>query len=437
MTWPILYIFDSIGMGIFCISYYLNCYRKGYRIDLWHMQLFLVCILPNFIMLPFSRNELNILVLGGNYGAVVQAIPFIFLVTFLGFLSTLAGGLLWSLKIGLGIRRAIREAMNIVPRSSEMLMSSRHLLLLQSMLCMLLQFAILAFYFKQEGFGFDLRSFTFENPTFRPLALFISNYSVVIASHCLARYVDTKELSLLVCCLLLTLGLIFFGSRGSLLGVGLNIFLCYLVGRRRNISLLRIGTIFTAIVAFGFYLGNVRAGQYSLSDFFAAVVFLLFFGNNFSDLRDFAWVYSSWDHVYWHGKTYLAALMAFVPRFASDFRDTWGIGAATAATAGFDPHSHPGLRPGSFGEGYLNFGLAGVVFIGLILGAIFRRVDIDVKEAMASPHPSMIRAFASTMFLGIASSLAVTSGFSGIYVLVGIYLFSWMCLQVLMLLDLQ
>jgi hypothetical protein len=51
--------------------------------------------------------------------------------------------------------------------------------------------------------------------------------------------------------------------------------------------------------------------------------------------------------VFWGGKTYLAALTSFVPRFASSFQDTWGLGAATGATVGFDPHVHPGLRPGA------------------------------------------------------------------------------------------
>ena len=114
---------------------------------------------------------------------------------------------------------------------------------------------------------------------------------------------------------------------------------------------------------------------------------LLFYGNNFSDLRDFAWVYAHWDHHFWLGKTYLAALTSFVPRFASEFRDHWGLGAATALTVGFDPHVHPGVRPGAFGEGYLNFGVVGVVAVGLFVGMVMYRVDMGVKQAVMSRHP--------------------------------------------------
>ena len=114
---------------------------------------------------------------------------------------------------------------------------------------------------------------------------------------------------------------------------------------------------------------------------------------------------------------------AFVPRFASQFRDTWGLGVVTASTVGFDPQVHPGLRPGYFGEGFFNFGLFGVVVVGLMLGIVVRRVDLDVKSSFASSRPSMMKAFASTMLLGIAGSFAVSAGFSGLYILAGVYFF--------------
>jgi hypothetical protein len=135
------------------------------------------------------------------------------------------------------------------------------------------------------------------------------------------------------------------------------------------------------------------------------------------------------------GKTYLAALTAFVPRFASEFRDAWGTGAATAITLGLDPHVHPGVRPGAFGEGYFNFGLIGVLVVGLAIGMIVRRVDIDVKRALTAPRPSIRKAFASTMLLAIAGVFAISANFSGLYVLGGIYLFSWLCLSALRLLQ--
>ena len=428
MSWNLLYVLDFFAFSLFAISYYRSCYRKGYRFDFWHVQLFFICILPNIIMLPFARSEANAVVLFQDFGAVVEVLPDIFLITLLGYLAMLVGGSLWRFRVGVGARKTAMHFLEIVPRCSIMLMSSRSLLVFYSLLCVSLQVLILGMYFAHDGFGFDLRGYTFANPTLRPIALVVSYSSVILASHCFARYTDNKERVLLICTLLLTFGLIFFGSRGNIVVIYSNVFLCHLVKLRNRINLFRTFAFTTIVLMIGLYLGRVRAGQYSLSQFFDVLVILLFYGNNFSDLRDFAWIYAKWDHVYWAGKTYLAAFTSFVPRFSSHFRDTWAVGAIADTTVGLDPTVHPGLRPGYFGEGFFNFGLFGVVAIGLILGIVSRRVDIDVKRAVALPQPSMRTAFASTMLLGVAGNFAVSGNFSSLYILGGVYVFAWFCL---------
>src|SRR6185437_9988761 len=293
LPWNALFALDAVLFVLFAFSYYFKCYRKGYRLDFWYAQLFLLCVLPNMIMLPFARSRLNVIVLGKDMDAVIAALPVVFLVTLVGYFAVLLGGGLWRLQLGMGARNAANRVLDVVPQCSMMLMSSRSVLVFQSALCLLLQFLILAFYFSRSGFAFDLRSYTFANPELRPVALLISNYSVIIASHCLARYVDRKERILLACTLLLTFGLAFFGARGNLLSIYLSVLLCYVVKLRRKISLLRIVAVGAFIMAFAFYLGNARNGEYSLSGLFGSLVFLVFYGNTFSDLRDFAWVYSA------------------------------------------------------------------------------------------------------------------------------------------------
>jgi hypothetical protein len=104
-------------------------------------------------------------------------------------------------------------------------------------------------------------------------------------------------------------------------------------------------------------------------------------------------------------------------------------------TVGLDPAVHPGLRPGTFGESYFNFGLLGVVAVGLLLGLASRRVDLDVKRALAGPRPSISKAFASTMLLGVVGNLAITGNFSGMYILGGLYVFAWFCLRLMHLVQ--
>ena len=64
-------------------------------------------------------------------------------------------------------------------------------------------------------------------------------------------------------------------------------------------------------------------------------------------------------------------------------------------TAGIDPTNHPGLRPGYFGEAYFNFGLLGVLAVGLILGIFGRLADTEAKRALTAKRPSIAKAFHS------------------------------------------
>jgi oligosaccharide repeat unit polymerase len=429
MPWNMLYMLDSFAIGLFAISYYLNCYRKGYRADLWHVTLFFSCVIPYMVMLPFTGNELNALVVGRDFARVVAAIPIVFPITMAGFLAIYVGGSLWSVRAGIGARKTAARVLNIVPRCSLMLLSSRSLLILLSLLCFSSQILMLAVYFANSGFGFDLRSYTFANPGVRPIAQIIALSSVIVASHCLARYVEKKERILLACTLLLTFGLVFFGQRGNLVSIYMSVALCYVVQLRRRISLFRIIISVAALIAFVFYLGSVREGQYSLVEFFSSIAFLALYGNNFCDLRDFAWIYSAWNHEFWLGKTYLAGLATFIPRGASDFRGTWSFGVTTDWIVGLDPLIHPGLKPGTFGEEFFNFGWVGVIGVGLIFGIILRRVDTDVKLALQSPRPSMIKAFASTMLLTISACFVSSLTLPYFYALCGLYLFSWIFLR--------
>jgi len=253
--------------------------------------------------------------------------------------------------------------------------------------------------------------------------------TVVVASHCLARYIETKEKVLLVCTILLSLGLTFFGQRTNIALIYINVVLCYVVGLRDRISLFKILAGFGGLVALGLYLGNVRDGEYSISAFFASLAFLALYGNTFCDLRDFAWIYAHWNHQLWWGKTYLAGLAAFVPRGISDFRATWSFGIATDWTVGLDTELHPGLKPGLFGESFFNFGWLGAIATGIIFGFILRRVDMDTKAGMSNARPSMMRAFSSTMLLAAANCFNTSLELPTIYSLCGIYLLAWLSLR--------
>lgn len=75
------------------------------------------------------------------------------------------------------------------------------------------------------------------------------------------------------------------------------------------------------------------------------------------------------------GKTYLSALLSFVPSAVFPFRETYGFGRYSLEILymGKDSPIAPtygGLRPTFVGEAYLNGGLAGVILFGVFLGII-------------------------------------------------------------------
>ena len=424
-----LYILDAFAFGTFLLSYYWNCYRKGYRMDFWHAQLVIFCVVPYMLMLPFASNPLNALIVGQDFRGVAAATPTVFLMAMAGYFSLFAGGVLWNLRLGIGLRRAAGRVLDVVPRGSMMLMSSRELLIFLSAVCFSAQLGILSVYFSAEGFGFNLRAYTFENPGIRPFAQMAALSSMLVAAHGLARYLDRREKSVLAAAGLLILGLLFFGQRGNIIFTCLNVALCYIIQRRKTIGLFRTVVTGAAALMLILYLGSVREGDYSPTAFLTSLAFLIFFGNNLCDLRDFAWMYSHWDHQLWLGRTYLAGMMTFVPRSASSFREIWTFGVATGRTVGLDTETHPGLKPGQFGEAYFNFGLLGVIVFGIVMGIIVRRADLGAKSALRSDRPSIMRAFAYASLINVAACLNTSAALPGMYALVGLYLLAWFYLR--------
>ena len=413
----------------FLWSYYQNCYRKGYRIDLWHFNL-LMNLFVIHIMLPFDRSDLNIFALGPILLRRAQNnMTEAYLVSAFGYFCLLVGGSLWRIRLNLGIRRQAASLFEIPARLSLVLLQSRLLLLVQSAVAVALIGMVLAYYFKTAGFGFNLRSLELVDPVLRASANFVSFFSVLIGSFCAARYFRLRETSILAALLCISVGLVFFGSRYLIAELFMSAFLVYLVELRQKLRLIWLfATMFLALAA-SVLLDALRSHNFSASRIASTSGISILYGNSFSDTRDFALILSSWDRHYFLGKTYLAGLFAFVPRFLSPFRDKWALGVVTATMAGFSPREHPGLRVGSFGEAYLNFGLLGVLLVGLFVGALLRLIDIRVKQSLDQLPSSGVRVY-SYLNIGLLTSVALNStGAATSYTILLTFLTSWLLVR--------
>lgn len=406
----------------FIWSYYRTCYRRGYRIDVWHASLFQLLLVTS-IMLPFNRSQLNVIALGPVL--VKRTIPFVdeaFLISALGYACTLLGGMLWRFNLHVGLRKSYSNLLNQPVRIALLLLRSPRLMIIIGSIALSLMSIILFIYFAKSGFGLRVEGFLLVNPILRPFAQFAAFLGITVGSFALGRYEVRRERPMLIITMLLASVLFFYGARGFLLAVVQAPLLVWIMRRGRRIKLIYLFGILIAGFFASAILDAFRSMNLSLAKIVLGTGMAVAFGNSFSDTRDFALVLSTWDHAYLLGKTYLAGVMAFIPRFLSPFRDRWSYGVVTATMVGFDPSQHAGLRIGSYGEAYLNFGIPAVIVLGLIIGSVTRLIDMRVKECLVGT-PSDVRVY-SYMFLGtFVGVLSNSTGFSNLYTVLGLFVF--------------
>ena len=173
------------------------------------------------------------------------------------------------------------------------------------------------------------------------------------------------------------------------------------------------------------YMAEIREGRHSISGVFAVLTHSIFFGNTFSDLRDFSWILSRWNGEYFYGKTIFSGMLSMLPSHLSEFRQEWGYGRVTTRIADLDSDIHPGLRGGHFAEMYLNFGPFMLLFAflyGAIIGNISRilMAKLHGKSFSFSISYCVAAIFASQ----ILGAFYNTAAFFTVYVLGGILLFA-------------
>ena len=189
---------------------------------------------------------------------------------------------------------------------------------------------------------------------------------------------------------LLTLMMLGFGTRKVTVGTLIYYGAIRLANSRPRRPLLTMGCTLAAVVgliAIALAVETVRQEEWTLSRFTAAPAYVLF-GNNLSELRDFSWLLAAWDGEPLLGTTYVSGFLAWIPAFLLPDRKemSWGV-FSTVMTGLSTPPGHPGLRPTVFAEAYFNFGLAGVMGIGLFLGAIFGRAAAFAERTMGLSDP--------------------------------------------------
>jgi oligosaccharide repeat unit polymerase len=417
---PYLLALDILLLIHFAFSYYTTCYRKGFKIDYWHFNIFLGFVVPFLLIYPFAGSYLNAFATGGAQYAISRLVDVAFVITIIGYVSTYSGFYYHDLsKDKSFLYLIVNRATEFCSRQLYCAVYHSTSLYPLALVGLLLSITFLAIAFSRFGMTFDLREEALGDPLMQPFFnLVLQSYIPTVSTFVFVRYLQFKEKSMLILLMIFTMAAILSGSRTALILPFYTGILIYLIAQRRQFSILKYAGLSLLTLAVLFYLGDLRAGSTSISSSLMNFGYNIAYGNNFSDIRDFAWILSYWKHEYLLGKSYLAALLSFVPRSLSDFREVWSISVYTNSLVGFDPAEHAGLRPGKFGEPYLNFGLYGVVTIGFLGGYILRFIDVKIKAAVRSKTSNFIKMYSYTFLSILVFQLYITASFWTFYVFI-------------------
>ena len=279
-----------------------------------------------------------------------------------------------------------------------------------------------------------MRARAMEAPGLRPIYNVFATILPVLIAVVLLSASERRRPALWVLAAALVLAALSTGTRGVVFGGIMSFGLTVLGYRalRRELPLRRLLAyvpIALVILFLAFYLGDVRAGQYNILRTAAGVGAHLFYGNNFSDLRDFAWLLGYWDGEWLGGRTQLAGLLGFIPAMLSPFRTHWGWGRVSTDIVGLGTREidtvHGGLRPGTFGELYLNFGIVAVVIGGLVLGYVAARLYAATRHAVERypPFEARLVILAAFIAVNLVFNFYVTAGVFAVYVILGVLTF--------------
>jgi oligosaccharide repeat unit polymerase len=411
---PILGVLDLLLIFHFCVSWFLSIKKTGWKVDFWYITLFFSAFQSILILYPFNASIYNVKTTLGQIGQIAPFVDTAFLISVLGYLFVWVG------------RFTYDHARNRVPLAA-ILQLARPLSRLiegniknkKGVLCLTLGailFGVVIFGIQLiNGELFNGRRFFLKTPEFRPFFnVAISLFSIAFTFSVL-RFVQYRErYSMLVIIALSCLSL-FSGVRSLFIGGIIWIFLFQAFLENGKVSFKKMSLLFFALFLIAVFLTNIRDGNYGFVSSIVSCFFYFFYGNNFSDTRDFAWILSCWDNEYLYGKSYIAALISFIPRSFSTFRETWGISMYTNDLTNFSSDDMPGLRPGLFGEAYFNFGLLGVILFGWIFGFCLRYADVKIKEYVRASK-DLIKGYSHVIAFSLVSHLAVTAGIWTFYI---------------------
>ena len=402
LAWLIL----IIGWLVFLLYYVSSFYKWGV---LTFSSYFWIRynVLPILVMSPFASSDGNMEAVGDSLYIIREYINEAFYLSVLGVVFVLVG-------MGLATFSSGKSAMFSFVEKGYEFWQTKPGVWISLVVIIFATMGLIALGVRP----FEGRQFSFENTSLRPA---INLYSVILPTITLSLLVygfGYSRFFVFMGLMCSALGLM-IGTRGASIETLFVFVVCLIIAYRyKNIAAFALSILGFVTIAIAIGILRSTADGNDSVDFLQVVSYQIFYGNNFSDFRDYAWILSGFDGHFYKGMTYLAGYMALVPSFISEFRNDFRMGIITSTLAGLDPQFHAGLRPTLFGEAYLNFGVPGVIFIATLFGYYFGKLQMWVHDNLQPNRFGLRKVACGYIAFLFLFNAVFTPGFYYVYVVV-------------------
>ncbi len=423
---------------ILTIGWYIAQINIGKLITLQSFVVLQFFLLPILIQFPYATLPGNIVTIGeAGYQLTLRGFNAAFLITI--------WGMIW-FSLPFIIRLRIKGVWQIADLTVDTFCTAASLKILLFLLIICLV-AVYALFMADPGASFytgGLRGATIMHHSLNPLLMVVVAFVPIIAALSLYRSVLNKPRSVYAMIFLIAsiVGLLTGTRTTALLGLFM-VIVAFIMARSHaggyrhpwyTLLKLTIPSLLFLIAIFS--IAGLRDGKSlaeSINDVFGdginSLYFHIFFGNTFSDLRDFSRILGGWNGKYLYGETLLSGVLSFLPHAILPEKIEWTWGAVTSPMAGIHAPNFPGLRPTIFGEWYLNFGLPGVAFEAFMLGAFVRSLDGYLKHAAlamqsySSPaqwNSYIFKTLTTIILVELSINFCLSAGAIQVYLIVGL-----------------
>ena len=410
---------DLCLIAHFFISWFRSIQKTGWKIDFWYLTLFIGIVQHLLFLYPFNASPSNHLAMGPLQERLYPYIDQSFMIGVIGYIFIWIGRFFCThTLIRTGKPTRILSLPFYTPLAKVIENNVKSLSAFLTLYTVSLGLGLILLTIQlSNGFFFNGRDFFLSSEPLRPFFNFILSLFLVLFFFISLRFAQIDRKKYLLFFIPLFILSLCWGIRSIILGGLLQLWMQTVFYKEGKVGLLKSVFFLSCLLISAVVIGNIRAGSLALLQDLYAIPFSYFYGNNFSDTRDFACILSNWDGEFLYGKSYIAGILSFIPRALLSIREEWGICMLSNNWIGFDSTVMPGLRPGLFGEAFLNFGWFGVAPIGFLFGFCLRYADLKIKEQMALSK-DLIRGYSHSVVFLLASSLTLTVGLWIFYVFI-------------------